>query len=54
MVTLVDRGADILVNSKRIAVSMAEGLKHGARRRVDSNEFFSFIALASLITIKPN
>jgi hypothetical protein len=53
MLTLVDRGADILANSKRIDAVMADCLKKEARRRVDDGEFFGFIAFASLIASKP-
>jgi SAM-dependent methyltransferase len=52
MLTLLDRGADILAGSKRIDAAMADSLKMEARRRVDSGEFFGFIAFASLIASK--
>jgi ubiquinone/menaquinone biosynthesis C-methylase UbiE len=53
LLTLVDRGADILVGWSRIDAAMAEALKKEARRRVESGEFFGFIAFASLIARKP-
>ena len=53
MLTLVDRGADALVNSERIDPTLADSLKREARRRVDAGEFFGFIAFASLIARKP-
>jgi ubiquinone/menaquinone biosynthesis C-methylase UbiE len=53
MLTLVDRGADALVNSERIDPTLADGLKREARRRVGTGEFFGFIAFASLIARKP-
>ena len=53
MLTLVDRGADLLANSQRIDAALADGLKQEARRRVDHGEFFGFIAFASLIARKP-
>jgi SAM-dependent methyltransferase len=52
MLTLVDRGADILVSWGRIAPEMCASLKAEARRRVDAGEFFGFIGFASLITRK--
>ena len=51
--TLVDRGADALAGWSRIDATMAEALKKEARRRVESDEFFGFIAFASLIARKP-
>jgi hypothetical protein len=53
MLTLVDRGADVLANSKRVDPSLADALKREARRRVENGEFFGFIAFASLIGRKP-
>jgi len=53
MLTLVDRGADILANAKRMDTVLADALKKEARRRVDSGEFFGFIAFAGLIAHKP-
>ena len=43
MLTLVDRGADILVNANRIDQVLADSLKKEARRRADHGEFFGFI-----------
>lgn len=48
MLTLVDRGADILANARRISPTLAEALKVEARRRVATDEFFGFIAFAGL------
>jgi len=53
MLTLVNRGADILVNSNRIDSALADSLKKEARRRADSGEFFGFIAFNTLIARKP-
>ena len=53
MLTLVDRGADLLVNSGRIDAELADDLKKEARRRVDGGRFFGFIAFAGLIASKP-
>jgi ubiquinone/menaquinone biosynthesis C-methylase UbiE len=53
MLTLVDRGADLLANSKRVDKALADSLKMEARRRAQAGEFFGFIAFTSLIAIKP-
>jgi ubiquinone/menaquinone biosynthesis C-methylase UbiE len=53
MLTLVDRGVDILSNSKRVRPALADALKKEARRRVEEDEFFGFIAFVSLIALKP-
>jgi SAM-dependent methyltransferase len=53
MLTLVDRGADILANAKRMDAALADALKKEARRRVAGGEFFGFIAFASLVAHKP-
>ncbi|MER8765972.1 MULTISPECIES: methyltransferase domain-containing protein [unclassified Mesorhizobium] len=52
MLTLVDRGADILAGWKRLDKALGDGLKHEARRRVETGEFFGFIAFAGLIARK--
>jgi SAM-dependent methyltransferase len=53
MLTIVDRGADLLAESGRIGVELAGALKHEARRRADSGGFFGHIAYASVIAAKP-
>jgi ubiquinone/menaquinone biosynthesis C-methylase UbiE len=53
MLTLVDRGADILVNANRIDQALADSLKKEARRRSDHGEFFGFIAFTTMIAKKP-
>lgn len=53
MLTLVDRGADLLVGSQGIDAELAEELKQEARRRVQAGRFFGFIAFAGLIAAKP-
>jgi ubiquinone/menaquinone biosynthesis C-methylase UbiE len=53
MLTLVDRGADLLASSHRIDAALADGFKQEARRRVDRGGFFGFIAFVSLIARKP-
>jgi ubiquinone/menaquinone biosynthesis C-methylase UbiE len=49
MLAIVDRGADALAASGRIALETADALKAEARRRSDVGEFFGHIAYASLI-----
>jgi ubiquinone/menaquinone biosynthesis C-methylase UbiE len=49
MLAIVDRGADALAASGRIALETADALKAEARRRSDAGEFFGHIAYASLI-----
>ena len=53
MITVVDRGADELVSSKRIGPELASALKAEARRRVESGEFFGHIAYASVVARRP-
>lgn len=53
MLTLIDRGADFLVSSRRIGAECAAALKAEARRRVQSHEFFGHIAYFSLIGRRP-
>ena len=52
MITIIDRGADLLHAAGRIGAETAEALKAEARRRSDAGEFFGFIAYASLIAHK--
>lgn len=54
LLTLVDRGADVLAGQGRIDAAKASWLKSEARRRVEAGEFFGFIAFASLIAGKPH
>jgi ubiquinone/menaquinone biosynthesis C-methylase UbiE len=53
MLTIIDRGADILQAQARIQAETAAALKGEARRRVDLGTFFGQIAYASLIARKP-
>lgn len=53
MITVVERGADALVSSKRIGPELASALKAEARRRVESGEFFGHIAYASIVARRP-
>jgi ubiquinone/menaquinone biosynthesis C-methylase UbiE len=54
MLTVVDRGADILHASGQIGAAAAAALKAEARRRVDTGTFFGHIAYASLAARKPS
>ena len=54
MLTLVDRGADVLAASGRLGPDAAAALKEEARRRAGAGEFFGFIAFASFIARKPS
>jgi ubiquinone/menaquinone biosynthesis C-methylase UbiE len=49
MLTIVDRGADILRSAGTIADATAAALKAEARRRVETRSFFGHIAYASLV-----
>jgi ubiquinone/menaquinone biosynthesis C-methylase UbiE len=52
MLTVVDRGADLLAATGSLGVEAAEGLKKEARRRVAEREFFGHISFASVIARK--
>ena len=53
MLSVVDRGADILCASGAVGEETAAALKAEARRRVSAGTFFGHIAYASLIARKP-
>ena len=53
MLSVVDRGADILHHSGAIGQETAGALKAEARRRVEAGTFFGHIAYASLTARKP-
>jgi ubiquinone/menaquinone biosynthesis C-methylase UbiE len=53
MLAIIDRGADALVATGKVAADAAVALKAEARRRSDAGEFFGHIAYASLIAQKP-
>jgi ubiquinone/menaquinone biosynthesis C-methylase UbiE len=53
MLTVIDRGADILHGSGQIGDDVAASLKSEARRRVRAGQFFGHIAYVSLIARKP-
>jgi hypothetical protein len=53
LLTLVDRGADALVNGGTIGRELAAALKAEARRRVEAGGFYGSITFASVIARKP-
>ncbi len=53
MLTLIDRGADVLVESGGLDSHQGAALKAEARRRVEEGEFFGHISFVSLIARKP-
>jgi ubiquinone/menaquinone biosynthesis C-methylase UbiE len=53
MLSVVDRGADMLLASGRIGDDLAAALKAEARRRAAAGSFFGHIAYASLTARKP-
>jgi len=53
MITLVDRGADLLLNVGRIGPGMADALKVEARRRADVDHFYGLIVFASAVARRP-
>jgi ubiquinone/menaquinone biosynthesis C-methylase UbiE len=53
MLTLVDRGADLLMGAASIGAAQAEALKAEARRRVSTGEFFGQISFLSVLARTP-
>lgn len=53
MLTVVDRGADILSSQGHIGQETAAALKEEARRRLRAGRFFGHIAYAGLVARKP-
>lgn len=53
MLTVVERGADVLGATGQVGDELVVALKAEARRRVASGEFFGHIAYASLVARKP-
>jgi ubiquinone/menaquinone biosynthesis C-methylase UbiE len=53
MLTVIDRGADMLCDSGRISNEAAAALKAEARRRAKTGTFFGHIAYVSLTAQKP-
>jgi SAM-dependent methyltransferase len=54
MLTLVDRGADILSASGSLSADAADALRKEARRRAQAGEFFGHISFVSVIARKPH
>jgi hypothetical protein len=54
MLTIIDRGADLLTSAGSIGLEQAEALKNEARRRVQSGEFFGHISFVSAIARTAN
>jgi ubiquinone/menaquinone biosynthesis C-methylase UbiE len=52
MLTIADRGADVLAASGRIGSELSQALKNEARRRVDAGCFFGSISYGSLVARK--
>jgi ubiquinone/menaquinone biosynthesis C-methylase UbiE len=53
MLTIVDRGAEILRAAGQIGDATAEALKAEARRRVEAGSFFGHIAYGSVVARRP-
>jgi hypothetical protein len=53
MLTLIDRGADVLTESGAITKDAAEAIRKEARRRAQAGEFFGHISFVSVIARKP-
>jgi hypothetical protein len=53
MLTIVDRGADMLSADGTIDAALAAAMKAEARRRVEALSFFGHIAYASVVGRKP-
>jgi len=51
--SVVDRGADVLVNAGTLGPGGADAIKAEARRRVAAGAFFGFISFVSVIAEKP-
>jgi ubiquinone/menaquinone biosynthesis C-methylase UbiE len=52
MLTIVDRGADLLAANGVIAADAADALKLEARRRIKASEFFGHISFVSVVARK--
>jgi ubiquinone/menaquinone biosynthesis C-methylase UbiE len=53
MLTVIDRGADMLCSSGRVSAATAAALKAEARRRAETGAFFAHIAYVSLTARRP-
>ncbi len=52
--SVIDRGADVLVNAGTLGSDSAVAIKSEARRRVADGAFFGFISFVSVIAKKPD
>ena len=52
MLTIVDRGADVLASTGRIGNDLAVALKNEARRRIEAGTFFGHLAYASVFAVR--
>jgi len=53
MMTLIDRGAELLTEVGSLSEAAADALRHEARRRAEAGEFFGHISFVSAIGRKP-
>ena len=53
MLTVIERGANVLLASGTIGEDLAAPLKREARQRTDAGRFFGHIAYAGVIDRKP-
>jgi hypothetical protein len=53
MLTVIDRGIEIMLGPNGISVEIAEALRLEARSRVQTGSFFGHIAYGSLVARKP-
>ena len=54
MLTIVDRGADLLAHANSIGADQCQALKNEARRRVATGAFFGHISYISVLARKPS
>ena len=54
MLTLIDRGADLLSEAGSLTEDTADALRKEARRRAQAGEFFGHISFVSVIARKPS
>jgi ubiquinone/menaquinone biosynthesis C-methylase UbiE len=54
MLTLIDRGANMLSGARSLSADTAAALQKEARRRAEAGEFFGHISFVSVIARKPN
>jgi hypothetical protein len=53
MLTVLDRGVDVLEAEGRLGPEAAASLKEEARRRVETGTFFGHVAYGSVVARKP-